>query len=126
MDICLIFSGQITFSSFIIYNLLPSGEGVYKEDSCQASQINGIICWCMLSPKSLPSLYGPPANQWCYGEGVYRQRCCSTSPPLAVLRNCESHHVTSHFCKAGDVMQHDEDAVWCVLLQQARKNLCHQ
>lgn len=127
MDICLIFySGQITFSSFVIYDLLPSGEGVYKEGSCQASQVNGIIFWCMFSPKSLPSLYGPPANQWCCREGVYRQRCCSTSPPLAALRSCKRHHIMSHFSKAGDVTQHDEDAVWCVLLQQARKNICHQ
>lgn len=60
------------------------------------------------------------------GEGVYRQRCCSTSPPPAASGSCKSHHVTSHFSKAWDVTQHDEDAAWCILLQQVRKNICHQ
>lgn len=33
----------------------------------------------------------------CWEEAVYRQRCCSPSPPLALLHPCKSHHVMSHF-----------------------------
>lgn len=109
----------------IIYNVLPSGEGVCEEGAAKLHKSTVQSAGARFLQKAFP-LFMVPLPVSGSGGGVYRQRCCSTSPPPAARGSCKSHHVTSHFSKAGDVMQHDEDAVWCVLLQQARKNICHQ